>query len=62
MKKKHMIIVALLIIALIFSVIAVAGFYFPGWRILGGNSFGGGTPAGNIKIVVEKTLPLEEGK
>jgi len=62
MEKKYKIIIALLIIALVFSAVAVVvGLYFPKWRVLG-SSTGAGEPNGNIKIVVEKPLPAGGGK
>ncbi|MEK6893695.1 MAG: hypothetical protein AABX07_05850 [Nanoarchaeota archaeon] len=63
MEKKYKIIIALLIIALVFITIAiVVKIYFPEWKVIGNSNSGGGEPNGNIKIIVEKPLPADEGK
>ncbi len=63
MEKKYKIIIALLIIALVFSAIAVVvKLYFPQWRVLGSSTSGGGTHNGNIVLIVEKPTPAGGGK
>jgi hypothetical protein len=63
MNKKYKLMIALLIIALVFSTVAVVvKTYFPEWRAVGSSSSGGGELSGNIKIVVEKPTPAEEVK